>query len=247
MKPETGTLLGGRVAYRQSPTGHRSGIEPILLAASVPARPGDRVLEAGTGAGAALLCLAWRVPELRGIGLERDPALAALAAENFRRNGCGALWAVCGDITAPPCAARFDHAMANPPWREAAGSVSPDPARRLARAAPSGLIEAWIGALIGVLRPGGTMSLILPARLIGTALPAIAASGGGEPAITPLWPRIGRPAKLAILRARRGGSGNVTLQPGLVLHRDGAHGAGSYTADAERILRDGGALEPPPS
>ncbi|WBO57919.1 hypothetical protein GT370_11530 [Acidocella sp. MX-AZ03] len=46
-----GTLLGGRLAYRQLRAGHRSGFEPVLMAAFCPARPGVRVLELGTGAG----------------------------------------------------------------------------------------------------------------------------------------------------------------------------------------------------
>ena len=245
MPDGSGSLLGGRLAYRQAEAGHRSGIEPVLLAASVAARAGERVIEAGTGAGAALLCLAWRVPGLFAVGLDRDAALAALAAENFRRNGFATLRAVAGDITQAPCAPVFDHAIANPPWREAAGSVSPDPGRRLARAAPAGLVEAWIRALIGLLRPHGTLSLILPARRLGGALSAIAEAGGGDPAITPLWPREGRPAKLVILQARRGGGGDLTLRPGLVLHRACMHGARSFTADAERILRDGAGLPQP--
>lgn len=245
MPAESGTLLGGRLVYRQAASGHRSGIEPVLLAASVDARAGERVIEAGTGAGAALLCLAWRVPALFGVGLERDAALAALAAENFRGNGFAGLLAVAGDITQTPCAPTFDHAIANPPWREAAGSVSADPGRRLARAAQAGLVEAWIGALIALLRPRGTLSLILPARRLGSALPAIAEAGGGDPAVTPLWPREGRSAKLVILQARRGGSRDLTLLPGLVLHRAGVHGARSFTGEAERILRDGAGLPRP--
>ncbi len=45
-------LLGGRVRYTQPRDGLRAAIDPILLAAAVPARPGDRLLEGGTGAGA---------------------------------------------------------------------------------------------------------------------------------------------------------------------------------------------------
>ena len=47
------SLLGGRVPYVQPTHGHRSGIEPVLLAASIPARAGHMVLEGGAGAGAA--------------------------------------------------------------------------------------------------------------------------------------------------------------------------------------------------
>ena len=50
-----GTLLGGAIRYGQPKTGYRTGIEPIFLAAAVPAHAGNQVLEAGTGAGAGLL------------------------------------------------------------------------------------------------------------------------------------------------------------------------------------------------
>ena len=85
------TLLGGRLRYAQPHAGFRTGIEPVLLAATVAARPGQRVLEAGTGAGAALLCLAARVPGIAATGIERDPALAEFARANFAANaraGC---------------------------------------------------------------------------------------------------------------------------------------------------------------
>ncbi|MCX7381847.1 MAG: SAM-dependent methyltransferase, partial [Alphaproteobacteria bacterium] len=64
-------LLGGRVVHSQPELGHRTGVEPVLLAAFVPARPGERVLEGGSGAGAGLLCLAARVA-VSGLGVEID-------------------------------------------------------------------------------------------------------------------------------------------------------------------------------
>ena len=71
----------------------------MLLAAAVPARPGERVLEGGTGSGAALLCLAARVPGLRGLGIERDPGMAALARANMAANGFDGLAVLEGDLT----------------------------------------------------------------------------------------------------------------------------------------------------
>jgi len=93
----TGSLLAGRVVYSQPRRGFRSGIEPVLLAAAVPARAQERVIEAGCGAGAGLLCLAARLPGIGGLGIERDPALAALAARNIAANG----WAARLSVAAP--------------------------------------------------------------------------------------------------------------------------------------------------
>src|SRR6516225_6201355 len=70
-----GHLLDGRVRYAQPRRGFRSGIEPVLLAAAIPAVPVSRILEGGSGAGAALLCLAARVAGVQGLGIEQDPTL----------------------------------------------------------------------------------------------------------------------------------------------------------------------------
>jgi len=51
-------LLGGRVRLLQAKVGYRAAIDPVLLAAAIPARAGQRVLDLGCGAGAASLCLA---------------------------------------------------------------------------------------------------------------------------------------------------------------------------------------------
>src|SRR5690348_11130011 len=116
-----GHLLGGRVRYAQPAQGFRSGLEPVLLAASVPARPGERVLEGGSGAGAALLCLAARVPGVQGVGIEQDTALCGLASDNTAANGFADLRFVRADMTAPPDLGAFDHACANPPYHAADG------------------------------------------------------------------------------------------------------------------------------
>ena len=75
-------FLGGKLRLRQPRRGYRAGIDPVLLAASVPARPGQSVLDLGCGAGAAALCLAARVGGLRLAGLERQADYAELARAN---------------------------------------------------------------------------------------------------------------------------------------------------------------------
>ncbi|HEX6441067.1 MAG TPA: methyltransferase, partial [Stellaceae bacterium] len=64
---------------KQPANGARVGIDPVFLAAAVPAQPNQRVLDIGCGSGAASLCLAARVPGLHITGLELQRGLARLA------------------------------------------------------------------------------------------------------------------------------------------------------------------------
>ena len=234
-----GWLLGGRVRHDQPTQGHRTALEPVLLAASIPARLGQRVLEAGTGSGAALLCLAARVPGLTGLGIERDSMLAATAQANFAANGFSELRVLLADLAEARPDGVFDHAFANPPWHDPAGTASPAPAREAARRATPGLFAVWATRLVTPLRHRGTLTLVVAAAALPACLLALADAGCGSPALLPLWPKAGRAAKLVLLRGIKGGRGPCRMLPGLVLHRE----SGAFTAAAEAILRDGGGLE----
>ena len=238
VETDAGTLLGGRVIYAQPQTGFRTGIEPVLLAASIPARPGDRVIEGGIGAGAALLCLAARVPGLTGMGVDRDAELADLAAENARANGFAGLSIRAADLLALPNLGPFDHAMANPPWHLADSSAPDDTRRDAAKRGRPGLIGRWAMALAAMLRHRGTLTLIVPARAAAEALAALEAAGCGSPALMPLWPAAGQESRIVLVQAIRGGRGGARILPGLVLH----DGPQRYSAAAEAILRHGDAL-----
>jgi tRNA1Val (adenine37-N6)-methyltransferase len=232
------TLLGGRVVHAQRPDGHRTGIEPVLLAASIPAAPGTRVLEGGCGSGAGLLCLAARVGGVSGLGVERDPALAALAAANIAANGFATLAVLCADIERAQPSGLFDHAFANPPWHDPAGTPAPDARQEAARRRQEGLLARWTAGLARPLRHRGTLTFALAAPLLPEGLAALAGAGCGSAAVLPLWPRTGIAARLLLLRGVKGGRAPFRMLPGLVLHDT----ASRYTAATEAILRDAAPL-----
>jgi tRNA1(Val) A37 N6-methylase TrmN6 len=234
-----GSLLDGRVRYAQPGRGFRSGIEPVLLAAAIPACPGSRVLEGGSGAGAALLCLAARVTGVHGLGVEQDPALVALAQHNAAVNAWPDLQFIAADVASLPALARFDHACANPPYHSEAGTPSPVASRRAAKRAVTGLLEVWATALARPLRQRGTLTFVLPATLLPEAATAFIAAGCMPTAVLPLWPKPRQPAKLLLLRGIKGSRSPFRVLPGLVLHAPD----GDFTAEADAILRGGAALE----
>lgn len=228
-------LLGGRVRLLQPRQGFRAAIDPVLLAAFIPARAGQIVLEIGCGTGAAFLCLAARVPGIRAIAVERDPAIAEIAVRNAVLNGVE-VQILAEDCRLLPSLAPIDHAFANPPYWTA-GTASPQAEKRQA-AHEDVPLAAWIAALTQPLRHKGTVSLVLPAARLAEAAAGLRDAGNGSIRLLPLWPRAGAPAKRILIQARKGGRGADEILPGLVLHEVD----GQSSAAARAVLRDGVAL-----
>jgi tRNA1(Val) A37 N6-methylase TrmN6 len=186
-----------------------------------------------------LLCLAVRVPGVRLTGVEIQPEMAELAAVNARANGLSGIEIVAGGIEAVPLAEAFDHAMANPPYHGASGSVSPDAARETAKRGSDMLIRTWIKRLSGALRRRGSLTLVAPAGTVPVCLGAMSEWRCPCTAIFPLWPKLGRPAKLVLLRGIKDAHTPMHILPGLLLHQLD----GSYAEDAQAVLGDAAALK----
>jgi len=178
------------------------------------------------------------VPGLTALGIERDTALVALAARNARSNGMEGVHFAAADVAALPLRVACDHAFANPPYHTPGGTASPLEERRSAKQADAALFGRWMAALAAVLRHRGTLTLIVPTAALPACMAALAASGCPADALLPLWPKVGRAAKLALLRGVKAGRGPLQLLPGMVLHDAG----GGFTEVADAVLRGGAAL-----
>lgn len=238
-------VLGGKLVLRQPRRGHRFGHDAILLAASVAARSGERAVEFGAGVGAAGLALAHRVAGLDVTLVERDPELAALAAENAARNSLAErVRAVSLDVTAPVSAfvaaglapGSADHVLMNPPFN-AGQNPSPDRARRAAHVASAETLTQWLAAAARLLRSGGAVTLIWRADGLSDVLAALA-QGFGEIVVLPIHGKPAAPAIRVVACAIKGSDGPLALLPGLTLND-----ADNKPSDAaEAVLRGGAAL-----
>jgi tRNA1(Val) A37 N6-methylase TrmN6 len=236
-------LLGGRLRLRQPASGYRVAIDPIFLAAAVPAGPADAILDVGSGVGAASLCLAARVPGCRITGVEMQRDLVRLAGDNIVLNDLTARLSVMrGDLLAlPPRLApgAFDHVMANPPFLAAGSATAPgDAGKAAANLEGEANLAAWVRVALAMVRAKGSLTFIHRADRLD-ALLALLVGKAGEITLYPLWPGEGKPAKRIIVRARKGIASPTRLLPGMVLHE----ADGRYTAAADSVLRDAAALE----
>lgn len=235
-------LLGGALRLRQPRNGYRVAIDPVLLAASLPATAADTVLDIGCGVGAASLCLAARVPACRIVGIDRQRDLVRLASDNIILNDLGTrVTAMAGDLLHLPPRLEpgaFTHVMANPPFLEA-GKASPSPHAGKAEAAIEGEADltAWVRFALAMASSRGVITFIHRADRLGQLLAAFAGRAG-DVVVFPLWAGAGKPAKRIIFQARKGSAAPLRIMPGLVLHE----ADGRNTDAAEAILRRGGAL-----
>lgn len=235
-------LLGGRVTLFQPVQGYRAAIDPVLLAACVPAGAGQAVLELGCGTGAALLCLAARVPGLCVAGLEIQMLAADLARQSAAASGLSDRVRVLdGDVTAPPPDLRpnsFDHILANPPfWPTGRHTPSPSGHKAASHGEGAGDLAGFVQAALRLLKSRGWLTLVYPAERLDDLL-SLLRGRFGDIRVLPLWPRAGVPAKRVIVAARRDARGPLSLLPGLVLHGEGQ----GYSPQADAILRDAAPL-----
>jgi tRNA1(Val) A37 N6-methylase TrmN6 len=235
-------FLDGRIYLHQSKNGFRSGMEAVFLAAACPAQPGEHVLEAGCGSGAASLCLLARVRDATVTGVDIDADMAALARANASANGMAdAFVPIVGDITsqwqnleaAGLSRESYDHVMANPPfYLNGRSRPSADAQKARARAMDSGSLDVWLRFLSAATKPGGTCTVIYTTAGLPELLDAFRGRFGGL-RLMALHSKAGSAAIRVVVRGTKGSRAPLTIEPGFALHEEN----GAATAEADAILR----------
>lgn len=238
-------FLNGQLTIAQPRNGYRAGVDPVFMAAAVPARAGQSVLELGCGAGVALLCLGKRVPELLLTGVELQADYADLARRNAECNQIPLKIHGADLRSLPPelTSQSFDHVMANPPYfRRSDGTGSRDGGRDTALAGDTPLVD-WVAVATQRLAPRGYLTFIQNANRLHDLL-SVMDQRLGSVVVRPLAPRIGRPAERVIVQARKGARGAFRLLAPVILHDGDRHerDGESYTAVIRSVLRDGAEL-----
>lgn len=216
-------------------------MDAALLAAACAGICGEKklvgdALELGCGAGAALLSLKARCPDLRLVGIEREPGYAELARGNVALNAVAGVDIVTGDIAAGFRVLnleRVDLVLCNPPYFDDPEQLrAPHEAKRPAWIADDGL-NAWLDFAMAAVRDGGDIVFIHRADRLGDLLGGLSAKCGSF-RVRPVQPFGDKDAKRVLVRAQRLGKAPLRLLPPLVLHDGGAR---KHTDEVEAILR----------
>jgi release factor glutamine methyltransferase len=143
----------------------RPDSETLVEAALAHAPEAPSVLDLGTGSGCLLLATLSERPAGWGVGVDRSPAAAAVAADNARRLGLAERASIVVGDWGSALDARFDVVLSNPPYIEAGEALPRDVAEHEPHAAlfagADGLdaYRTLMPRLPSLLRPGGRAHL----------------------------------------------------------------------------------------
>jgi len=219
----TDSFFHGKIRITQNRTGYRFSIDAVLLAYFSDPRPGDKVVDLGTGCGIIPLIMVRRVPDLKIYGVEVQTELAELAVSNVRENQledrvtvfCTDMKLLRPSMTAGP----VDLAVCNPPFRkQGSGRINPNAQRAVARHEIKANLDDIIQTSHRMLRVGGRLVLIFTAARLTDVLCRMR-TGGIEPKfIRMIHSRQDTEASLILIEGLKGGRPDLKIGAPLIIY-----------------------------
>jgi tRNA1(Val) A37 N6-methylase TrmN6 len=230
-------LLDKKIKIFQPLDGYRASSDAILLSSLIyNIKQADNILDVGSGTGGISLCLAYRFPQNSIVGLELQPKLSQLSNLSAQANTFNNLVYYNCDIKekhlpVKPCS--FNHVVSNPPY-SLNDMPSPNKSKALAHNHSGLNLTSWIHFCLKMLKPFGYLYMINRAEAVSETMIALS-NKAGNIQIIPLYSKENQNAKRVMIIAQKDSKTPTKILPPFYTHT----ADGSYTAQAQKILRDG--------
>lgn len=238
MKPlTTDTFFNGRIQVKQNQSGYRFSIDAVMLAWHAEPRPGDTILDLGTGCGIIPMILSYRNPKIKIYGIEVQAELADIASLNVSENRMEDQIAIlCMDMKTLKhelFSGPVDLVISNPPFRRAnSGRINPDPQRAIARHEIKVTLDNVIETARRMLRTAGRFVMIYSAERLTDILTKMRSAAIEPKSIRMIHSTQNTDAKLILVEGKKGGRAGVKISPPLMIYRQN----GSYSDEVEKMF-----------
>lgn len=230
-------LLDKKVRMFQGTQSYRTSSDAVLVSSLIHnLKPGENILDVGSGNGGISLCLAYRFPDHEIVGLELQPELLEISQKNALENGFSNLTYYQNDIRnkktlLTPC--RFAHVISNPPYSDH-DQTSPNASKSLAHNHHDFDLKGWIDFCLKMLKPYGFLYLINRTEAL-TEMMNCLCKRAGNIQIIPVFSKRGQNAKRLMLIAQKDSKTPAKILEPLYIHEEN----NDYTSKASKILRTG--------
>lgn len=213
-----------RNGYRilQDPNKFCFGMDAVLLSGFVKIKPGEKVLDMGTGTGILPILLEAKTQAGHLTGVEIQSESADMARRSVLLNGLEKkISIITGDIKEAEYlfgAASFDVVTSNPPYMIVDhGLANPGDAKAIARHEILCTLEDVISQAAKVLKPGGSIFMVhRPFRL--TEMMVLLHSYRLEPKrLQFVYPYVDKEPNMFLIEANRGGRPSLRVEKPLII------------------------------
>ena len=223
---------------------HRSGLDAILLAATVPKEESGLVADFGAGTGAVGMAAAHRCRNIQADLFEIDPETVELAVRSLKlpqnRHLVGRVHPHCANIAnsaellsrAEREANSYNHILINPPFNDANYRRSPQTSKAQAHMFSPQDPEIWIKTASRLCAEKGRLTLIIRPENLSTFIEPIQKRFGAI-RLLPVHAKANDTASRLLIGATRGSKTPLRILPPLFIHEEN----GAFTAKVEEILR----------
>jgi tRNA1(Val) A37 N6-methylase TrmN6 len=231
------TFLNGRIRVSQLRSGYRFSVDAVLLADFAQPKPGDTVVDLGTGCGIIPMILAYRRPDLRIWGVEIQERLARVATENVTANRMtDRVTVLHQDMqTLKPAATGgpVNLVVSNPPYRKAdSGRINADSCRALARHEIAVTLDGVLAASRRLLPLSGRFAAVYPAGRLTDMISGMRRHGIEPKRLRIVHSSPGTEARLVLVGGVRGGRPGIHIAPPLFVYDDD----GEYSAEVAALF-----------
>ncbi|MBE9535657.1 MAG: tRNA1(Val) (adenine(37)-N6)-methyltransferase [Proteobacteria bacterium] len=229
-------LLKGNLKVIQKKGGYRFSIDAVLLADFTRVKKKDVIADLGTGCGLIPLILSRKAMQSRICGIELDAAAAEMAARSIRLNKLSEKISIAqADVRAIRAlytAESFDLVTTNPPYgRPDSGRINPTKEVAEARHEIAGSLDDFLAAAVYLLKYGGRLSLVYPARRLADLMEGLRKRGIEPKRLRTVHSRLGEGAKLVLLEGIKGGGVEMEVMRPLYIYDNN----GEYTDEVEAM------------
>lgn len=201
------------------------GMDAVLLSGFARVKPGEKVLDLGTGTGIIPILLRGKTDGRDFTGLEIQEESADMARRSVAYNHLeDTISIVTGDIKEAAAifgAASFDVVTCNPPYMTGNhGLVNPDLPKAIARHELLCSLEDVVRESAKVLRPGGRFYMVHRPFRLAEIMTVLVRYQLEPKRMRLVYPFIDKEPNMVLLEALQGGKSRITVEKPLIVYRE---------------------------